>query len=157
MAKLQVQYDFLEGSRYAALKAGSNQISAIDSFNRSFGEAIYYLFYNPRQIPSSTKYPVTEYTRWEEAAVGCRVHPAKTVDPALALLKDGVSPTYAELSQSAGDDDMRLESWIVDLLKCNAGQPFDETREVMVANLLERRSGPIGAAIAISIALPTAG
>jgi hypothetical protein len=48
-----------------------------------------------------------------------------------------------------------LESWIADLvLACKLGRRFDEGMENKISMLLERRSGPIGAAIAISIALP---
>jgi hypothetical protein len=48
-----------------------------------------------------------------------------------------------------------LESWVADLvLQCRLGKRFDDGMQEKVSMLLERRSGPIGAAIAISIALP---
>ncbi|MBX5173345.1 hypothetical protein HJB84_26340 [Rhizobium sp. NZLR1b] len=72
----------------------------------------------------------------------------------LEALKEGESPTYAQLDCAQASGNWRLEFWVVDLLKCNVGQQFDESREEKVAQMLERRSGPIGAATAISIALP---
>jgi len=38
--------------------------------------------------------------------------------------------------------------------QCKLGRRFDDSVHDKVSRLLERRSGPIGAAIAISIALP---
>ncbi|MBX5204102.1 hypothetical protein [Rhizobium sp. NZLR1] len=152
--KLHVQYDFVDGCKYAALKAGSKQVAAMKDMNNVFGEVVYYLLYNPPTVPSSTRYPVKEYVRFEEAPVGCRVRTAGAVETSLEALKEGESPTYAQLEGAQASGNWRLESWVVDLLKCNVGQQFDESREEKVAQMLERRSGPIGAAIAISIALP---
>jgi len=154
LGMLNRQYDFNEESTYAALKAGSEQIAVMEKLNNEFGEAVYYLFYNPPSIPASTIYPVREYLHCADAPVGCRVHPTRSVNLALLEAKEGSSPTYAQLSQAAAGDDMRLEAWIAELLKCNVGQRFDKSNEELVSRLLERRSGPIGAAIAISIALP---
>ena len=50
---------------------------------------------------------------------------------------------------------VKLETWTADfLLTCKVGQQFGPDKEELVGRLLERRSGPIGAAIAISVALP---
>jgi hypothetical protein len=57
--------------------------------------------------------------------------------------------------KGAAKSNWRLEQWVADLLlACKVGQRFDESTQETVASLLERRSGPIGAAIAVSIALP---
>ncbi|HEV7435549.1 MAG TPA: hypothetical protein VGO22_11855 [Pseudorhizobium sp.] len=77
------------------------------------------------------------------------------VDAVLATLEDGVAPTLGALEDAAGSSNWRLETWAADLLlRCKVGQQFGSDRETIVSRLLERRSGPIGAAIAVSIALP---
>ncbi|MET4232303.1 hypothetical protein ACVWXN_006019 [Bradyrhizobium sp. i1.4.4] len=51
--------------------------------------------------------------------------------------------------------DWPLETWAADLLlTCQVGQQFDASRDDRVRYFLERRSGPIGAALAVSITLP---
>lgn len=62
----------------------------------------------------------------------------------------------AEKARRAGvASDWRLETWAADLLlTCKVGQPFDDSRDREVRYFLERRSGPIGAALAASITLP---
>lgn len=48
-----------------------------------------------------------------------------------------------------------VEIWAADLLlTCKVGQAFDDSRDKDVRYFLERRSDPIGAAIAASITLP---
>ncbi|MGO7018576.1 hypothetical protein [Rhizobium leguminosarum] len=155
LTMLNRQYDFNQDSRYGALKAGSEQVGVMDNLNTAFGEAVYYLFYNPSSLPVSTRYPVREYLRCEKPEIGCRVVSTKSVDVALGQLKEGASPSYAEVANAAGDNQLRLESWVSELLKCKVGQRFDESKETLVGRLLERRSGPIGAAIAISVVLPS--
>jgi hypothetical protein len=49
--------------------------------------------------------------------------------------------------KGGGASKWRLEEWVADyLLTCKIGQRFDERKDD-VYRLLERRSGPIGAAI----------
>ena len=51
----------------------------------------------------------------------------------------------------------RLEEWAADLLlTCREGRPYTTPDEAGVQLLVERRSGPIGAAIAVKIELPDA-
>jgi hypothetical protein len=77
------------------------------------------------------------------------------VHAVLSQLKKGHSPTMKAIVASGAGSDWRLEQWVADLvLACKAGQRFDKSMEGIVSSLLERRTGPIGAAIAVSIALP---
>jgi len=49
----------------------------------------------------------------------------------------------------------RVEHWAADLLlRCKAGQQYGSADEQAVLPIIVRRSGPIGAAIAINIELP---
>ncbi|OYY13999.1 MAG: hypothetical protein B7Y70_00015 [Rhizobiales bacterium 35-68-8] len=139
---------------YGAIHAGSNQISAIDKFNTDFGKAIYYLLYNPHQLPFSVAYPLQCRTQIDQPVVGCRVFDADQVHRALAGLGEGESPTIDLINREGAASNWRLETWAADLLlTCQVGQQFDDSRDGQVRYLIERRSGPIGAALAASITL----
>ncbi|OAF03666.1 hypothetical protein AYJ54_03945 [Bradyrhizobium centrolobii] len=152
---LHLHFSFSEDSVYGAMRAGSRQIQVIDALNRDFGKAVYYLFYNPHEIPVSISYPIKERIRLDRPAIGCRVLDADEVHQALTGLKGGDSPTYTTLTQAASASNWRLEAWAADLLlTCQVGEQFDASREERVRYFLERRTGPIGAALAVSITLP---
>lgn len=113
------------------------------------------MFYNPSAVPLTVQYPVTSKNVITDVELGCRVFNASEVHAVLDTLKKGVSPTLKAVTDGGSQSAWRLEEWVADyLLVCKAGQRFDKSREEQMYMLLERRSGPIGAAIAISIALP---
>lgn len=147
-------FQFDGNSVYGAMNAGSEQIDAIDGLNRSFGEAVYYLFYNPHEMPFAVNYPLKERVRIDQVSVGCKVFEAGYVHGQLAVLERGVSPTYDQLQRGL-DHGWPLEVWAADLLlRCRVGQAFDDSKDDQVRYFLERRSGPIGVALAASITLP---
>lgn len=77
------------------------------------------------------------------------------VHQVLAELREGESPTYEMVKLAGASSDWPLETWAADLLlTCQVGQQFDDSRDERVRYFLERRSGPIGAALAVSITLP---
>lgn len=155
LGRLHRQFDFSETCSYGALCAGSDQADVIRRLNEEFGEAVYYLFYNPPAIPATVRYPALSYLAVEDPPLGCRVYTMADVDAVLATLEEGEAPTLGALEDAAGSSNWRLETWAADLLlQCKVGQQFGPDREAIVSRLLERRSGPIGAAIAVSIALP---
>lgn len=139
-------------TRPGALQAGSHQSGLVDQFNASFGDAVYYLLYNPPRTPLTVEYPLRQRIRVDEAPLGCRVLEAGYVHGKLAELCEGLSPTLASIGQASG---WTLEYWAADLLlTCKVGRMFDDANDRDVRYLLERRSGPIGAALAASITLP---
>jgi hypothetical protein len=152
------RYEFDSACTYAAMKAGDKQVEVIDRFNRQFGDAIYYLFYNPPDLPATVHYPAVEVRHVSDPPLGCRVFTASEVHNVLDTLTDGAAPTFGELEDEAEESNWRLEDWVADLLlRCKAGQQFDATNDELVRRLIERRSGPIAAAIKISVALPQDG
>jgi hypothetical protein len=158
LGRLHRQFDFDDGCRYAALTAGSDQIAAMADFTEQFGEAIYYLLYNPPFLPVSIRYPVTARQTVETPALGCRVFTVADMDRTLASLPENTAPTFGEINATSPSSDWRLEHWAADLLlTCQVGRQFDSSDETLVSNLLVRRTGPIGAAIAISIELGDGG
>lgn len=152
---LHREFSFTEHCAYGAIHAGDSQVRRIDDLNRDFGKAVYYLLYNPHRMPFSITYPLSERIRVERTDVGCRVVDADQLHQALSGLSEGVSPTYALMSSAAAASNWSLETWAADLLlTCQVGEQFDDSRDDRVRYFLERRSGPIGAALAASITLP---
>jgi hypothetical protein len=148
---------FDENCRYGAVHAGSDQMASIDRLNREFGKAVYYLFYNPHIMPFSVSYPLRERIRVGSPAVGCRVVDADQTHHAITSLGEGQSPTFAAITRAGAASDWPLETWAADLLlTCQVGQAFDDSRDAAVRYFLERRSGPIGTALAASITLSEA-
>ena len=148
-------FGFNENCLYGAIHSGSEQIASIEDLNNDFGKAIYYLLYNPHEIPFSVSYPLRERIRVHQPAIGCRVVDADQVHGALSNLNEGESPTFAMIKRAGMASDWPLETWASDLLlTCRVGQQFDDSRDRDVRYFLERRSGPIGAALAASITIP---
>lgn len=155
---LHRNFAFSDDCIYGAIHAGDRQLELIDNLNRDFGKAVYYLLYNPPRMPYSVTYPLRQRIRVDEATVGCRVSDADHVHGVLAGIAEGKSPTYAMLKRAGAVGDWPLETWAADmLLTCQVGEQFDDTRDDRVHYFLERRSGPIGAALAASITLPNEG
>jgi hypothetical protein len=152
---LHREFTFGQNCVYGAIHAQSNQIKSINDLNHNFGKAVYYLLYNPHEIPFSVVYPLRERIRIDGTVVGCRVLDADHVHRGLAGLNEGESPTFEMLKSTGATSDWPLETWAADLLlTCQVGQQFDDARDGQVRYFLERRSGPIGAALAASITLP---
>jgi len=155
LAVLNREFVFDETCVYGVLKAGSDQIATINNLNSQFGESVFYMFYNPSTVPISIHYPVRSRRRIKSAKLGCRVFFSKEVHTVLDTLERDRSPTLKMIVTGAKTSNWRLESWVSDLvLQCKLGRRFDDSMQDKVSMLLERRSGPIGAAIAVSIALP---
>jgi hypothetical protein len=146
-------YDFDERCIYGEIKAKSQQVKSISDFNKRFGAAVYYMLYNPPDLPCSIKYPVMARQIVSSPKIGCRVHSAADIHVALKRLNKGVAPSY-EMVAASTSSDWRVEHWASELLACNVGRQFDKSDDEIVERLVVRRSGPIGAAILISIALP---
>jgi hypothetical protein len=151
---LHRQFAFSDTCNYGAIHVGSDQIASIDRMNLNFGKVVYYLLYNPHVVPLSINYPLEARLRVDEPVIGCRVLDADKVHLALLGLNEGASPTFAMVRANAGSG-WALEVWAADLLlTCQVGEQFDDTRDTQVRYFLERRTGPIGAALAASITLP---
>jgi hypothetical protein len=150
-------FQFKNESTYKELTAGSEQVAAIDGFTKKLGgSSVYYLTYNPAYVPLSVRYPIRAYKHLKSRPkLGARVYPAGAIHSALGKLQKHQSPSLAllmNLSPPAGG--WRLEHWAADeMLRCRVGRPFSSREEIEVSSLLERRSGPIGAAIDVRIEL----
>jgi hypothetical protein len=155
LALLNRQFEFTSECVYGAIKAESDQIGSMAKMNSQLGESLYYIFYNPPSLPKTIVNAGAERQIITENALGCRVCLESEVNAAMAGFEKGRSPKFMEIEATAADSNWRLETWAADLLlSCEVGQQFDEAMAELISRLLVRRSGPIGASIAISIALP---
>lgn len=155
LAVLTRKFEFDEACVYGALTAGSEQIETIDRVNSQVGDSVFYMFYNPSVVPITVHYPVRSKRKVSAPKLGCRVFRSQEVHAILDRAAKGLSPTLKMITAGGKQSNWRLESWVADLvLACKVGRRFDEGMEQKISMLLERRSGPIGAAIAVSIALP---
>lgn len=154
-AALHRHFAFKDDCIYGAIHAGDQQIGLIEKLNRDFGKAVYYLLYNPHQMPFAVSYPLRERIRVEQIEAGCRVMDSDHVHKALENLTAGQSPTFAMLKEAGSESNWSLETWAANmLLTCKVGERYGDDRDDRVRYFLERRSGPIGAALAASITLP---
>ena len=154
---LAKRFDFHSRCRYVAIEANSAQVNSIKEFSRNSGYAVDYLLYNPQKLPISIPYPVSKRQVLKRApSVGCRVVQGTTVHSLLSGFAKGSAPTYDQIAGSARSNYWRVEHWAADLLLgCKVGREFDPAEESSVLQIIERRSGPIGAAIAVNIELPS--
>ena len=155
MAALHREYSFDEKCVYGSIKAGDPQLDRLEELNHGFGKIVYYLLYNPPALPITVQYPLKTRSVISKVDVGCRVVDSEDISQALNDLKEGVTPSFKHVTEASKASNWPLEIWAADmLLTCKVGQQFDASRDGLVASLLTRRSGPIGAALAVSVTLP---
>jgi hypothetical protein len=154
------KFSFTTTSRYGALSAGSDQLCAIDSYQREHKLTVYYQLYKWWTIPFSQRIPLAKYAKpTGSMSAGVRIIPASSVHQALKNKAKGYTPTLTDFDElcSAGEHQRgwRLEFFIADLLvQCHEGSVFENIGEDRIQAMFYRRSGPIAAAIAIQIELP---
>jgi hypothetical protein len=154
LGKIDRLYVFDRDSEYRAIAKGGHQSDVIADLNDQLGEAVYYLFYNPPDLPTTVRYPLEQVLCAPRPKLGSRVYRAAEIELAMKGLAKGRSPSIGQLEMVTRSN-WRLETWAADLLlRCKVGQRFRGDRAAIVGRLLERRTGPIATAIAVSIDLP---
>ena len=146
-------FQFNEDCTYSSMNAGSDQITAINTINAKLEDAVSYLFYNPDTLPLTVQYPITQYRDIKSPEVGCRVYSASDVHDVMSGLGKGATPSFDEVRRSGVGDFLRLEEWGAQLLRCHVGKQLQPEDDETIHNLVVRRSGPIAAAIHVSISL----
>ncbi len=157
----QREFSFGDDCIYAAMNAGSDQVTHIEEYERKRQIPVFYGFYNPLQLPSRTLYPALNGERATSTnQLGCRVQTSALVHKQLGALAPGTSPTFANLRDPAqpssadlfSPSGWRLEHFVADeVLRCRQGTLFDGMSDPRLDALFYRRSAPISAAIAITI------
>jgi hypothetical protein len=125
------------------------------------GIPVYYLLYNPSTIPLTATVPVTLLKPPATPKVGCRVVPAQVLAATTQANPDGYHPTFADVAGLAAPfrgphrAGWRLEYFAADfLVSCREGHVATDTTDHVLENLFYNRTGPIAAAIAVTVDAP---
>jgi hypothetical protein len=158
------QFNFSENSKYKAILKGEKQLRTIRKYEKYFKIPVYYLLYNPRQIPWKSIVPITaKKHRKNPLRVGSRVLPASRLERLLKGKTKGYSPTYFDLASHSGRPftskkfraGWRLEQFVVDsMLRCTAGYRAKSEDDPGLRTVFSRRDAPIAASIGITIDAP---
>lgn len=150
---LHRHFEFNSECTYSSLNAGSDQVGAIEAINARLEDAVSYLFYNPDTLPLKVQYPLRSIKRVEYPGIGCRVYSADHVHHVLNGYEEGEAPTFRGIASPGVGDALRLEDWGAMLLRCHVGKQLETDDNETIHRLIVRRSGPIAAAIYVSISL----
>jgi len=155
-------FAFDETCRYVALKKGDEQEKAVRHYEVERGMPVHYLFYNPQQLPWSVEVPLASPATFENR-LGVSIIPSADLRKVTDQLSDGQSPTFAALREAVSFNEegllgRRFENFIADrIIGCHEGYKTDNPEDRPLQSLFYERSGPISAAIAITIDLPDGG
>ena len=151
-------FQFKGSSKYKALKVSDEQYKAIESYEAKNKLDVHYLLYNPWVLDTTYAYPLSGSVKLGSAGNGgCRVASASSLRAGLTSKAQGYSPSFDEVAKivSAGKKvqaGWRLEHFISDLLlKCKEGNLFESLDQENIFALFNRRSGPIAAAVAVTV------
>lgn len=150
----QRAYEFDTKSRYRAI-SDDDQVKAIELFMERRKIKVYYMLYNPWEVPMRIEHPLE---RWFEPksdpSAGVRVLPAKSV---LDLLRKetGAHLSYESVERhgvAQPHDYWRLEEFVADeFLACRQGTIYSATEEL---GGLIGRGYPISAVVSVKIEAP---
>ncbi len=151
-------FQFKESSKYKALKVSDDQYNAIESYEARHKLDVHYLLYNPWALDVTYTYPLTGTVKLgPQGNGGCRVVAAKSLRDGLVSKTKGYSPSFDEIGKIASDGSdthagWRLEHFVSNLLlKCKEGNLFESLDQENIFALFNRRSGPIAAAVAVTV------
>jgi hypothetical protein len=155
----EAEFKFSDSSKYGALLAGSDQVAAITEYEQQSNLRIYYQLYNPWSVPLTQRVPLSSYqSSIGELTHGVRILPSSVVHEVLAAHAKGAKPMLSEFAvgeRGVPAYGWPLESFITDeFLSCREGSVFETISDQRIERLFYRRSGPIAAAIAITIEAP---
>jgi hypothetical protein len=154
------KFEFSGQSPYKALRSEDEQFKAIREYEAQKHIPVHYLFYNPWVVPATHAVPTpSKFALGPRGNGGCRVVRAEHLRSAVAGKSAGHSPTFDEIAGLCGQapahlNGWRLEYFVADLLmRCKEGHLFPSMTED-IESLFYRRSGPIAAAMSITIEGP---
>lgn len=150
---------FKENSKYQAFKKGSEQQDAMRHFERRWDTKMYYLFYNPSNIPHGVNMPMIEAPIIGENVIGCRVIPKDQLDLLLSSKNSGYTPSYQDVRDGLPSillgynftGGWRLENFISDLmLECREGLVDNSPNFESLRILMEQKRLPMSCALSIT-------
>lgn len=144
-------FTFDDQSRYRALCVGDHQYGAIEEYEMQSHIPIHYLLHHPLTVPWQQTIPVPSVLDFsaEECRVGAMVIRAEEVRRRLREQQPDYRPIYADLS---GAQAWPLDKFVADeVLRCREGYIATGPNDPGLDRVFNRRTGPIAAAIAITI------
>ena len=154
-------FAFDDKARYLAITNGSQQTRVLSDYSERTGIPIYYLLYNPVRVPWIATMPATKLQTLPEIEAGLRVIPTEVVQSMIASKKDNYHPTYGEILAAPSPFDnvhrggWALEHFVADeLVRCHEGHIASDSTDAALEELFFNRSGPISAAVAVTIEAP---
>lgn len=154
-------FSFTKDSKYLAIIKGSQQQQVLSEYEETSGIPIYYLLYNPIKLPWSATVPTIKFPKMPPMKVGCRIVHARRLHSALTDEAAGYHPSYAYVAllsapfKGLHKGGWALEHFVADeLLSCHEGHVASGGTDAVLEQLFYRRSGPISAAIAVTIETP---
>ena len=157
-------FTFNAECKYKAFRLGAKQEENIAAYIDVSGIPVYYLLYNPWQLPWSVTVPITNGGQLPEAcSVGCRVVPSPLLHRAFKGRPENSSPSYSDVCDALPGEfepgqhpgGWTLEHFAAELLlKCREGYHSDEGLDARFQQLFGGRTQAIAAALSITIDAP---
>ncbi len=152
-------FSFDDNSKYLALSNGDNQISVIRQYQAQRRVPVCYLFYNPFKLPWTVLVPsVAPAALGGNVEVGTRIVPSTVVFDVCEQLSASESPSVGAISAKLAERSFphkygwSLSEYVVDnVLQCREGRVVDPTKSEDLFELFYGRTGPISAAVAVTI------
>jgi hypothetical protein len=157
----EAEYRFDDSCRFGQVQAGSGQVTLINEYVERTRLRVYYQLYSPWSLPHVRRVPSGSWQRPADAPMlGVRILPVEVVHQILEDKPQGYRPRITDLA-AASDRYAELgwpvEQFVVDeLMGCREGTPFDSINDLSIQEVFYRRSGPIAAAVSITVEEPTA-
>lgn len=155
------RFTFNSASKYLAIARGSEQYRALEAYEKMSGIPVYYLLYNPVVVPWTARVPLVEVPELPPLDAGCRVVRAEALHTSLQNRTDNYNPTYANVRslkapfEGPHQGGWRLEHFVADeMLACREGFIATDETDPKLEQLFFARSGPISAAVAITVEAP---
>jgi hypothetical protein len=149
-AEEQRLFTFTTDSRYRALSVADNQYQVIEEYEEQHQIPVHYLLHHPLEIPWEQTIPLPTIVDLEsrECHLGAMVTRSCDVRDALSENAPDYHPTFADLSGNGWP----LDQFVADeLLRCREGYIAQGPNDSGLFQVFNRRTGPIAAAIAITI------
>jgi hypothetical protein len=150
-------------SKYVAFQLNNEQQHAMKGFQERFKMTMYYLFYNPIDIPHEIVMPLEARPTFLENKIGCRIIPKPHLDKALKSYSPGYIPSYGNIKDNLDGEfrepqhraGWKLEYFITDLLiSCKEGVIDDSPDYQTVLRFLGDKRSPMASSLSITIDLP---
>jgi hypothetical protein len=145
-------FSFSENCRYKAFRVRDGQYKRMEGYEHRHSIPVHYLLYHPLTLPWSQVIPVQGNAPLPESSLGAQVKRARDVRAALTHVADNSSPAFSDLRVAAG---WTLENFDADqLVQCHEGFVAQGPQDPGLFHIFNRRSGPIAAAISVTIDEP---